>query len=78
MSDEQAVGDAETAPARGLPARVARTLAVLTGALAGGAVLLFASDAPWWMAPFAFLVVGAVVLRLLRPMPRQIGWVDEA
>jgi len=63
---------------KGLSPRLAGFLALASGALAGGAVLVFGTDAPWWMAPFVFIVVGVVVLRLLRPIPRITSWLDEA
>ncbi|MHA1108888.1 MAG: hypothetical protein ACTSQV_07215 [Alphaproteobacteria bacterium] len=73
---EQAAAPAPTA-STGLSARLARILALSVGGGAAGAVLVFGAEAPWWMAPFAFVVVGVVVLRLIRPMPRIIGSLDE-
>ncbi len=62
----------------GLSPRLARIIALSVGAAAAAAVLVFGAESPWWMAPFAFVVVGVVVLRLIRPMPRIIGSLDEA
>lgn len=78
MPERDQAGGVGAAPGMGLSPRVARLSALAVGGAAGAAVLFFGSGAPWWMAPFAFLVVGVVALRLLRPMPRVASWVDEA
>lgn len=78
MPERDQAGGAEAAPGMGLSPRVARLSALAVGGAAGSAVLFFGSSAPWWMAPFAFLVAGVVALRLLRPMPRVASWADEA
>ena len=78
MAEGDQTGRAGAAPGMRLSPRAARLSALAVGGVAGAAVLFFGSGAPWWMAPFAFLVVGVVALRLLRPQPRVVGWADEA
>lgn len=82
MAEKDQAEDARpaTVPATvmGLPARAARFIALAVGGAAAVAVLVFGSGAPWWMAPFVFLVAGVVMLRLLRPSPRIASWADEA
>ncbi len=78
MPESDETGGAKAAPGLGLSPRAARSLAIAVGGAAGTAVLVFGPGAPWWMAPFIFVVVGVVMLRLVRPVPRTIGWADEA
>ena len=78
MPERDQAGGAEAGPGMGLSPRLARLSALAAGGAAGAAVLFFGSGAPWWMAPFTFLVVGVVTLRLLRPTPRVASWADEA
>ncbi len=78
MSEIEQVDTPAPAQSTGLSPRLARILALAVGAAAAAAVLVFGAEAPWWMAPFAFVVVGVVVLRLIRPMPRIISSLDEA
>ncbi len=78
MPERDQAGGAEAGPGMGLSPRVARLSALAAGGAAGAAVLFFGPGAPWWMAPFTFLVAGVVTLRLLRPIPRVASWADEA
>ena len=78
MSESDQMPATETAAAIGVSARTARIAALLSGAGSGLAVLVFGPGAPWWMAPFVFLLAGVVILRLLRPLPRTSSWADEA
>lgn len=77
MSDEEQVAEPASTSSTWSSPRLARFLALAVGAAAAAAVLVFGANAPWWMAPFAFVVVGVVVLRLLRPQPRAISSLDE-
>jgi hypothetical protein len=77
MSESEQTPATVSEVAIGVPARTARIAAVLAGAGAGLAVLVFGPGAPWWMAPFIFLLAGVVILRLLRPLPRAADWTDE-
>lgn len=77
MSEPPATEPAPPLPApRGLRPRLAGSIAAGLGLIAAAATA-FAPRVAWWMPLLVFAVVGVVVWRILRPLPRRIDVVDE-